>query len=295
MDDPITLPFWLTTLLSIVLVLVITVWWHVIRRKWNDRPAIPRRRRRRVPWGMDGAALAGLFLIGAWMSLSSATIEETAISVAGKESVEEVSAPVVTLFDVVTQASLFAFFAALAIGWLAFNYPVTKITWGDFGLGGSPERNVRDFGLGILAAAGMLPFVYATNALLVFWLGPPTIHPAIQNLMTDPAWETVFAAALLAVVLAPLFEELAFRVLLQGWLERLTSRRAWWPIFASAICFGIAHTNQGFAQTPIIVLAIGLGYVYRQTHSYVAVVSMHMAFNALSLAIALGSGEAMEG
>ena len=34
---------------------------------------------------------------------------------------------------------------------------------------------------------------------------------------------------------------------------------------------------------------MGLGYVYRQTHRFVPIVAMHMAFNALGLAVAIAS------
>ena len=141
-----------------------------------------------------------------------------------------------------------------------------------------------------MACAAMLVPVYAVQIVLVMVVGLPSSHPTVEQLMANPSLETIAAAALMAVVIAPLFEELAFRVLLQGWLERIGGRRAWWPVIVSAVLFALAHSGQGWAPVPLAVLAVGIGYVYRQTHRLVPIVAMHMAFNALGLAVALASG-----
>ena len=67
---------------------------------------------------------------------------------------------------------------------------------------------------------------------------------------------------LVAVVVAPLFEEFFYRVLLQGWLEAVWSRRrrkqrklrtaplAWVPILCPALFFAIQHFRWGHAPPP---------------------------------------------
>lgn len=282
MGEP-TLPPWIVWVSLLVLGLVLVSWSRLIARLWNGSEPIPRRRQRRVPWSLDGAVLAGFFLMGAVASLFADT---------GEASVE------IGFSVVFAQLSTLLLFATLSVGWLLMQYrskaPFTAkgIALADFGLGGTDEQQVRDLGLGVMAFAVMLPLVYAANAALVLILGTPTAHPAIEELMATPTTETIFSVILLAVISAPLFEELAFRVLLQGGLQRLAPRNAWWPTVVSSLAFGLSHTNQGYAFMPITVLAFGLGYVYRQTHSYPAVVAMHMAFNGLSLAVAIAAGQA---
>ena len=49
-------------------------------------------------------------------------------------------------------------------------------------------------------------------------------HPA-EQLLREGDWREIALATFVAVVVAPLYEEFMFRVLLQGWLEALWSRR----------------------------------------------------------------------
>ena len=83
-------------------------------------------------------------------------------------------------------------------------------------------------------------------------------HPAEQLLRADNPVENAIAV-LMAVIIAPLFEELLFRVLLQGWLEAVWSRRrrsrpeyraaplSWVPILAPAAVFALIHFRASHA------------------------------------------------
>ncbi|QDT68402.1 CAAX amino terminal protease self- immunity [Planctomycetes bacterium MalM25] len=272
---------WLMVTLAVAGALVVTAWVGIGIRWSHGEPAVARRPRRRVPWAADGAALAGLFLLGAAMTLSLNTQPQTAVESRGSG---------LTLWQAAAHGFMLLVFSTVVVGWIITNYTVRKVRLPDFGLASPLSRWFRDILLGVLACGAMLPIVYTVNASVIALLGQPSVHPAIESLLNEPQAETVLSAALLAVVLAPVFEELAFRVLLQGWLEKRWRRGAWAPIVISAIAFGLAHTNQGYAPIPIIVLALGMGYVYRQTHSYPAVVAMHATFNSLSLAVAIGMG-----
>lgn len=278
-------PMWLLVVVAAAGALVVTAWVGVGMRWSQGEPALARRPRRRVPWGADGAALACLFLVGAAL-----TVVATLTLNAEPRAIVESRESGLTLWQAAAHGLMLLMFSTVVVGWLTTNYAARKVRLSDFGLASSPSGWFRDALLGVLACGAMLPIVYVVNAVVIALLGQPSVHPAIESLMNKPRTETVLSAALLAVVLAPVFEELAFRVLLQGWLERRWDRGAWPPIVLSAVAFGLAHTNQGYAPIPIIVLALGLGYVYRQTHSYPAVVAMHATFNALSLAVAIGAG-----
>jgi len=269
-------PFWLNMLTTLVFALVLGSLVLVTRRWWAGKPLVERMRHRRAPWGAEGAILAGFALFGALTGyLSDAN---------GGGNSEPLSID----FSMAAGLALtWLLLGGLVVFWIRANY---SATWRDFGAPRSLDEASDDVALGVMACAAMLVPVYAVQIVLVLGAGRPSGHPAIEQLMANPSVETVVSAALMAVVIAPLFEELAFRVLLQGWLERIGGRRAWWPVIVSAVLFALAHSGQGWAPVPLAVLAVGIGYVYRQTHRLVPIVAMHMAFNALGLAVALATG-----
>jgi membrane protease YdiL (CAAX protease family) len=269
-------PFWLKMLTTLVFALVLGSFVLVTRRWWAGKPLVERMRHRRVPWGAEGALLAAFALFGALTAyLSDAN---------GSESSDPLT---IDLSMAAGLALTWFMLAGLVIFWIRSNY---SATWRDFGAPRSLDEASDDVALGVMACAAMLVPVYAVQIVLVLVVGLPSSHPTVEQLMKSPSAETIVAAGLMAVVIAPIFEELAFRVLLQGWLERIGGRRAWWPVIVSAVLFALAHSGQGWAPVPLAVLAVGIGYVYRQTHRLVPIVAMHMAFNALGLAVALASG-----
>ena len=85
-----------------------------------------------------------------------------------------------------------------------------------------------------------------------------TAHPAAQLLLTGD-WRMIAVATIMAVVVAPVFEEFLFRVLLQGWLEAVWSRRrrshrelrqapnSWIPVVLPAALFALMHLRTGHA------------------------------------------------
>lgn len=269
-------PFWLNALSMLVLALVAGSLVTVTRRWAAGKPLVDRTRHRRVPWGAEGAVLAAFSLFGALAGYLSE------IANTGRNE------PLSIDFSMAAGLALtWSMLAGLVVLWIRANY---SATWRDFGVPRSFDEASDDICLGVTACAAMLVPVYAVQLLLVFVVGLPSSHPAVEELVRNPSAETIVSALLMAVVIAPLFEELAFRVLLQGWLERIGGRRAWWPVIVSAVVFALAHSGQGWAPVPLAILAVGIGYVYRQTHRIMPVIAMHMAFNALGLAVALASG-----
>ena len=51
------------------------------------------------------------------------------------------------------------------------------------------------------------------------------MHPLIKQMQSNGSLELLLVGIVTAVFAAPLFEEFVFRVLLQGWLERLEDVR----------------------------------------------------------------------
>jgi membrane protease YdiL (CAAX protease family) len=92
----------------------------------------------------------------------------------------------------------------------------------------------------------------------------------------------VFWIVLSAAFLAPLTEELLYRVLLQGWAQ--SHLAPWQAIVASSFVFVAQHSMSDWL--PLLPLALILGYVYHRRRSYLAVVVLHALFNGVMLALA---------
>ena len=108
-------------------------------------------------------------------------------------------------------------------------------------------------------------------------------HVFFKILDTNSDGSILFWIALSVVVLAPLAEELTYRVLLQGWCQSHFS--PWMAIPFSAVIFSLVHQSPDCF--PLFPLSLILGYVYYRRRSYLAVVVIHSLFNATNLAFAV--------
>jgi membrane protease YdiL (CAAX protease family) len=91
---------------------------------------------------------------------------------------------------------------------------------------------------------------------------------------------------LVAVVVAPLAEELFFRGLLLGAARRV-SGLAWPAILLSAAAFGIVHLPQPQNVVPLTTMGIILGYVRLRYDSVWVCVLIHALFNLHTMAVVL--------
>ncbi len=83
-----------------------------------------------------------------------------------------------------------------------------------------------------------------------------TEHPT-ADLLRSGDWRMIAVATIAAVIVAPMIEEFLFRVVLQGWLEAVWSRRrrkrrelrnapfSWYPILLPAAFFALIHFRFG--------------------------------------------------
>ena len=104
-----------------------------------------------------------------------------------------------------------------------------------------------------------------------------------QEFATDPGAAaanylipTAFFTVLLGLDLIPP----RFRILRRHLRIRSTQHvRAIW---ASAVLFGAVHSHVWPSPVPLVVLAVGLGYLYLRTRSLVGPIVVHAMFNAVS-------------
>ncbi len=136
---------------------------------------------------------------------------------------------------------------------------------------------------------GALGFLAAWLPVFVALIGtqplrdPQTEHGFFRVLKEEPGVLTLGWITLAAVIMAPLYEELLYRVIVQGWLRTFCSSNT--AILLSALLFSLVH---GFPDAlALFPLALTLGVLYESRRSYPAVVITHALFNLWNLAYAL--------
>ena len=143
-------------------------------------------------------------------------------------------------------------------------------------------------GIGLLGyLAAMIPVVLANLAMSQFRT-PENEHPFLQILKSQQSVPLVALLVGSVVIMAPLGEELMYRVILQGTLQRSLP-----PAVAISISSVVFCTVHGFPDAVgLLPLALILGFVYWRTGSYLAIVTTHAAFNGTSVLLVLLSPEA---
>lgn len=183
--------------------------------KWRvGQSPVPWNSRRHVPW-----ALADLFLF-ALVFLVASMLMGAALASLGwpldkpdgeltlrEEQLHTLAIAVVPLVVLMAGAPLLAFRSGARtrdFGWSAGHC-------GD------------DVKLGLAAFVMLAPPVFALQAALVqFW---PSEHPLMEMFKRTPDSNLFALLIVAAVIVAPVFEEFVFRVLLQGFLEKAVSFR----------------------------------------------------------------------
>lgn len=121
----------------------------------------------------------------------------------------------------------------------------------------------------------------------------PYRHPIVEFLAEHRDAASVTLVWLAACVVAPIVEELFFRRILQGWLEkRLTAsvgaaQAGALAIAGASVLFAAAHLGQGLAWVPLVGLGVVLGVLTRETGSIVPGILAHALFNAVSVVFVL--------
>ncbi|SFI66655.1 CPBP family intramembrane glutamic endopeptidase [Planctomicrobium piriforme] len=144
---------------------------------------------------------------------------------------------------------------------------------------------LRDGFRGFLAAALPVTLVLLATSPL---RSDENLHPFLRILNDEGHTRERLLILLTAGILAPLKEELLFRVVLQNWLTQYFP--AAFAIVFTSVVFGAIH---GYPDCfPIAVLSLVLGIVYHRRRSYLAVVTLHGLFNGYNLLATMLSGGA---
>jgi uncharacterized protein len=151
-----------------------------------------------------------------------------------------------------------------------------------------------DLALGAAAAVlAVLVVVPLVGLLLRPLLGDPDVSGPVETLVDEARGPAIIGLALVAVVGAPLVEELFFRGLLLRSLQKRFSDG--WAIAGSSVFFGLAHPNDLPAEGQIVVmtalaaLAVVLAFLAVRTKRLGGPIVAHAVFNAVNLAVAVSN------
>ncbi|MEM9827630.1 MAG: CPBP family intramembrane glutamic endopeptidase [Planctomycetota bacterium] len=248
-------------------------------------------------WTLLDAFLAMLgqmllfLLLCQWLLVCATGIAEVPVS---PEPALESAQPMRTQFSISVASFLTI---ALVTLFLFVRQTRSPVALGWFG----SWRHVK---LGVLWSLLLLPPVLLFNSLLS--LVVPYEHDVIEQFGELREPEIMAMTLLVTCVVAPLFEEFVYRALFQGGFEAFDSIRrhykisgrlptreqvnmfGWrplglWPIFAAAAIFCLQHWGQGAGPIALFPLAIGLGWLYRQSGSLVPCVIVHMVLNSFTM------------
>jgi membrane protease YdiL (CAAX protease family) len=216
MDQALNDP-WLGALANLVVFGSAATWIYIASRLVRYGEVLPWEPRRPVPWGPPAAILAVAFAL---MAISSAWAPGAEVDVARERPAPQIA---INILSLLALQLLMAggFFAAVAV--------IYGVTIRDVGLPRSVSEALRDLAIGVTTCFAALLPVRIVQGLLLWLMGRHddiSKHPLIETLTSGAGanFGIMLLACLSAVIVAPICEELTFRLLLQGWLEKLVTR-----------------------------------------------------------------------
>jgi membrane protease YdiL (CAAX protease family) len=213
---------YVVTLLAAVVAGSLWTWSAIARRLRDARVVLPYEPRRDVPW--EPVQILCVFFCGLMLPV---------LVVASARGAYLISEPIhVKEIDPRVYARITAGFALAELVAVGAGVLILVATAGarakDLGLPTSFRTFIEDFYLGFVAFLAVIVPVYMVKFITTgvearLW-GQPSEHPLLKMLSQEWNWQTMAAASVAAVVAAPVFEEFSFRLVLQGWLEKLDHR-----------------------------------------------------------------------
>jgi membrane protease YdiL (CAAX protease family) len=172
---------------------------------------VPVAPRRPVPWNAGHIALVLIYLLGPLI------LAHLQLPLA-----DDAAEPMEMTADGLVWALLFVSVAGVIV--VSVTLAACRLagaTWRD--LGWRPDKAASDVSLGVTAFLALAAPIY----LLQWWLTLlyPSQHPIIELLSTHRDSLHVMLCLVSGVLIAPIAEEMMFRLFLQGWLQRVAAMR----------------------------------------------------------------------
>ena len=280
-------------------------WWNVAFGRARLRPFFADQSTQ-ARWGLVDVVMIGGLWFGVQVLVTAAFVVALGLQ---PDNLQALSAAQSGLITVVSQ-SLQLLVLVGALFYLSLRYG-QKI--GDFcfsRIGGGPTL-LRELTIGMVAFAMWAPLIWSIQSVLTQFIEYK--HPTVEALQKNPTAIVVIQSWLSAVILAPIVEEIIFRVVIQGWLHRLRHApdvkahqiiygnrpdelvdktkmdrpAAFHPlsIVVTSFLFAGAHAQQGPAPYTLFFFSLGLGFVYQRTGSLLACIVMHMLLNFVAMVV----------
>ncbi len=205
-------------IIGVTLLLSVSACVYLAGVAWK-RPILTYEPRRPVPWNVVAIVPVALYMVSTiaavWSQLTST----------GPPPPPHTDDIVYNLAAVILQQLLLfgGLFVAVVIAFHANPR--------DIGLPTSARQFVKDIAIGVVAGIAALGPVHVIQAILAHLMEPgqESQHPLVKMVQEGGADTLVLIlASIAAVVVAPICEELVFRLLLQGWLEKREDARLGW-------------------------------------------------------------------
>lgn len=155
------------------------------------------------------------------------------------------------------------------------------------------ERWIPDCCTGVLTWFLCYPAVLAIGnfviaAALLFFEKEQIDQVAVRQVKESMAIPSLFGVLVIFIAcIVPILEEILFRGFLQSWLRQQMGRN--FAIALTSLIFALFHfaQSQGMANLELIaslfVLSCYLGYLFERQQSIIAPISLHAAFNSISI------------
>ena len=160
----------------------------------------------------------------------------------------------------------------------------------------------KDFFATFLNLLSVWPLMMAAMTLTMFigklFFGPQyeiSQHEQLELITVYSRWQLRILVFVVAVVIAPVLEEMIFRGLIQTVIRSFfesrdsklkTRSRVWLPIFISSGLFSMVHGNVPHWPA-LFLLGVCLGYAYEKSGSLFRPIFIHAFFNAITIIFVL--------
>ena len=163
------------------------------------------------------------------------------------------------------------------------------------GFGLNIRTIIKDFFMGFVNLLATWPLMMAAITMTMFiaefiWGAEYQMqqHQQLEMISEYTQWPLRIMIVFVAVIIAPLLEEMLFRGFVQTTIRSFFNIRnsAWPAIAASSVFFAIMHEDPGHWPA-LFILGVCLGYSYEKSGSLLRPIVIHLFFHAYSITAAL--------
>jgi membrane protease YdiL (CAAX protease family) len=220
MDNNLTVSSWFAGALALLWLGSILTWIRLFAIRRERGHFLSYESRSPVPWGSFIALLTVLFVAASIFSSQGADPQ----AAPAHEAVDTNASDV--LYGLLAMIASQAFITSLV---LIITVVSSQPTLRDLGLPTAVRGLASDIKIGVVAFLAAIVPVHGLQVIMLVLFGlqnEPPSHPLVEMIAPEGPDVTLFlVASFMAVVMAPLSEEVFFRLIFQGWLEKREARR----------------------------------------------------------------------